>query len=149
MPGYLTHTAVGLLVGGGGAAAAAALDLAPATPEALVPLAAITVLAAIFPDVDTPSKARMLFSILLLAAIIGLMAAEEYKWAALAGIAGLLPGLGKHRGWTHQWWAALIVPAALCLPPILFFEIEPEVLALPLTFGVLGYGSHLVMDKMG
>ena len=148
MPGYLTHLTAGLVLGGAAAAGAASLDWVPANAEALAPLVAVCALAALFPDVDTPSKGRTLFGVLLLAAILGLMAAEEYRWAALAGVAGVLPNLGPHRGWTHAFWAAVLVPTALCLPPLIFYETPVEMLAPPFCFGVLGYGSHLALDRV-
>ncbi len=148
MPGYLTHTAVGIAVGGGAAAAASALEVAEPDVETLAPLAAISVLAAVFPDVDTPSKARTLVYALLLASALALMLAEEFLWASVVGVAGMLPGLGMHRGWTHSWLSMLLIPAGICALPLLVHEVEPEVLVMPYSFAVLGYGSHLVLDKV-
>jgi membrane-bound metal-dependent hydrolase YbcI (DUF457 family) len=59
----------------------------------------------------------------------------------------LIPVAGRHRGWVHTWWAMLVLPSPILLLPAHFWGIPWE-RSLPfyLTF-VLGYFSHLLLDR--
>ena len=71
---------------------------------------------------------------------------QRYEAAAYLGLFAILPVLGKHRGWTHTWWAMLLIPAPLLLLPGLYFPERPFA-PLPLYgAAVVGYFSHLYID---
>ncbi len=147
MPGYQGH-----VVGGAVFAASAWTALAfsaPAwAPNPLVGavLSCIVILAALFPDVDTDSKGQNIFYTLLALVDIGLLIEQKYRWSAVLGFAAMLPALGHHRGWTHSWWAMLVVPLPVVLLPVVFWHM-PALALLPFYgAAVLGYFSHLVLD---
>ncbi len=149
MPGYKGH-----LMGGSVFAACAwagvALWLPSGAPGPLLGLvlAAVTVMAALFPDVDTDSKGQGLFYSILAAVDLGLLFYGQYRWAAVLGFAAMLPALGHHRGWTHSWWAMLLVPLPILLLPVLFWGLPPLALAPFYIAAVLGYLSHLILDAL-
>jgi hypothetical protein len=65
---------------------------------------------ALFPDLDTASRPQRWAARALVLTGGGLALAGAWRAAALLGLAGLLPLLTHHRGWTHRWWAALLAP---------------------------------------
>ena len=67
---------------------------------------------ALFPDLDTASRPQRWAARALVLALGWLAAAGLWRAAALLGLAGLLPLLTHHRGWTHRWWAVPLVPFA-------------------------------------
>jgi len=102
----------------------------------------------LWPDVDTNSKAQDIFYVLFFLVDIVLIATKRIEAAAYLGLFAILPVLGKHRGWTHTWWAMLLIPAPLLLIPGLVFPDRPFA-ALPLYgAAVVGYFSHLFMDGL-
>lgn len=110
-------------------------------------LAATCLLASLFPDVDTSSKGRPVFYSMLAVLDLVLIVNEEYKWAAIVGLVAMLPALGNHRGWTHTWWAMLAVPLVLLAVPFVLFEFSWQRLAPFYAAAVLGYFSHLALDR--
>lgn len=149
MPGYKGH-----VVGGGVFAAAAWGSLAAFAPawEPGPVLGAVCVclcvLAALFPDVDTDSKGQNLYYAVLAVVDVALLAHGEYKWAAILGFVAMLPALGHHRGWTHSWWAMLVVPLPILILPVVFYEVDPVGLLPFYAAAVVGYLSHLVLDAV-
>lgn len=146
MPGYKTHMA-----GGAGAATAALaagmyLKWYSASPLVMAALISISTMAALFPDTDTESKGQNFFYGLMAATDIVLIVNKYYEWAAILGLFAMLPALGKHRGWTHTWWAMLLVPAPLIALPWAFFRTPVEVTAPFYLAAVVGYFSHLLLD---
>ncbi len=147
MPGYKVH----LL--GGGALAGAALGgvywLEWYRPDPLIGafLVAVALLASLFPDTDTNSKGRPFFYGVMAFTDVVLLANEEYKWAALLGLFAMLPAIGNHRGWTHTWWAMLAVPLPILLLPMVLFESPWQPLLPFYCAAILGYGSHLALDR--
>lgn len=147
MPGYKGHlvggaAAAGLVVGG-------LYVLGWSLPEysRLATLGALVLLGALFPDVDTDSKGQHIFYLTLAVLDFALIVQGFYKWAAVLGFAAMLPAIGSHRGWTHTWWAMLVVPLPLVLLPFWLYGAALEALAPYYGAAVLGYGSHLVLDK--
>ncbi|WP_420455036.1 metal-dependent hydrolase [Rubrivirga sp.] len=102
----------------------------------------------LWPDVDTNSKGQNLFYGLFFGVDVALLATGQIEEAAYLGLFCILPALGKHRGWTHTYWAMLLIPSPfLVLPSVL----APERPFAGLPFygaAVVGYFSHLVMDGM-
>jgi membrane-bound metal-dependent hydrolase YbcI (DUF457 family) len=115
-----------------------------------LPLAVILVLvgllSACFPDIDIGSKSQRLFYWIMLFIDVWLIYQQNYKAAALLGLGAILPLLGKHRGWTHTWLAAFLVPAVFFLVPMLLAgEVRPF-LVICYIVSVVAYMSHLVLD---
>lgn len=166
MPGYKGHLFFGLLVGGLALAGAVWLGALAPDPVVLGGLMAALLLGALFPDLDTDSKGRRLFYLAFLALDVWLIMGRRFEEAAYVGILAILPGIGRHRGWTHAWWAMLLVPAPILVLPYLFsfpfawlsfpnnvatvdaLHGQPWKTYLPwyLAF-VAGYGSHLLLDR--
>lgn len=147
MPGYQGHVVGGTLTAGG-VWLSLALWLPMYQPEPLqgVALMAIAMLTSLFPDVDTDSKGQRLFYAILVVVDLTLLWFGKYRWAAILGFVAMLPAIGQHRGWTHTWWAMLIVPLPILLLPVIFFGTGLEVLAPYYLAAVLGYFSHLILD---
>ena len=111
-------------------------------------LLSVMIVAALFPDVDTNSKARKWFYGTLLFIDAALIFNRHYRWAALLGLFALIPVVSKHRGWTHSLWAMFLVPLPILIAPYFLFEASPR-LFLPYYVGaLLGYSSHLVIDRI-
>jgi len=117
---------------------------------AAYPLAlfALCLMFGLWPDVDTNSVGQNLFYTIFFVADVVLIATKNFEEAAYLGLFAILPVLGKHRGWTHSWWAMLLIPSPLIILPYLFFPERP-LSGLPF-FGaaVVGYFSHLFMDGL-
>jgi len=109
----------------------------------------IVVLALLFglwPDVDTDSKGQSVFYSIFFVADLFLIATEQFRAAAYLGLVALLLTLCHHRGWTHTWWAMVLVPSPLLILPYLHVPEQPLV-GLPFYgAAVVGYLSHLVVD---
>lgn len=149
MPGYKGHL-VGAGLWAGAAWGAVALWLPVHEPGPLLGtvLAAVCVMAALFPDVDTDSKGQNLFYAIMAAVDLGLLIRGEYRWAAVLGFAAMLPALGRHRGWTHSWWAMFAVPLPILVLPVIFWGVDPVALVPFYAAAVLGYLSHLTLDLL-
>ncbi len=102
----------------------------------------------LWPDVDTNSKGQNLFYSIFFASDAVLIVTREFQWAAYLGLFAILPVLGKHRGWTHTYWAMLLIPSPLLILPYLLFPDRPFA-GLPFYgAAVVGYFSHLFMDGL-
>lgn len=148
MPGYKTHLVGAAAVAGSAVAAASWLGLYRPGPEATVGMGVLAMLGGLFPDVDTDSKGRRLFYGLAVIADAALILRQFYRYAAILGFFALLPAIGGHRGWTHTWWAALLVPSPILLAPVLLLHLPWPVLLPFYLAGVLGYASHLLLDRL-
>jgi membrane-bound metal-dependent hydrolase YbcI (DUF457 family) len=114
-------------------------------PAALVTL---TLLFGLWPDVDIHSKGQRIFYSIFFAVDVFLIVTERFRAAAYLGLVALLPVLSKHRGWTHSWWAMLLIPSPLLILPYLHMPERPLV-GLPFYgAAVAGYLSHLVVDRI-
>lgn len=102
----------------------------------------------LWPDVDTNSKGQNLFYSIFFLVDVVLIATQRFEEAAYLGLFALLPALGKHRGWTHTWWAMVLVPLPLLVLPYLHLPERP-LAGLPFYgAAVVGYFSHLFMDGL-
>lgn len=114
--------------------------------QVLAAVFVVGVLFALFPDVDTNSKAQDLFFGIAFPLNILLIATNNIQAAAYLGLIAMLPIIGHHRGWTHTKWAAFAVPLPILVVPWLYSE---EMLLPSLVFygaAVVGYLSHLLLD---
>lgn len=153
MAGYKGHISAGVAFGALMVAGlafsplAASLTLEQKLIKALVVLW-LAVIFALFPDVDIKSKGQLLFYRVFFVLDIILLVNKYYIEAALLGFLALLPIISKHRGWTHTFWAMLLVPSPILLGPM-YLAKEPVLDGLPFYLGALaGYFSHLVADGM-
>lgn len=117
-----------------------------ASPMVMAALIAISTMAALFPDTDTESKGQNFFYAIMACTDVVLIVNKYYEWAAILGLFAMLPPLGKHRGWTHTWWAMLLVPAPLVALPWVFFRTPLEAVFPYYAAAVIGYFSHLLLD---
>lgn len=102
----------------------------------------------LWPDVDTNSKGQDLFYTIFFLVDVVLIATRHFQEAAYLGLFAILPVLGKHRGWTHTWWAMILIPSPLLILPYLFIPERP-LSGLPFYGAALtGYFSHLFMDGL-
>lgn len=156
MAGYKGHIAGGV---GLGAAYAGVLTFVPYERfvemagvlhnwQAFLAVFVISILFALFPDIDTNSKGQDIFYGLAFSMDILLLWSGNIQAAAYLGLIAMLPIVGKHRGWTHSKIAMLVVPLPIALLPYLY---NKEILAASLLFygaAVVGYFSHLLLDGL-
>jgi hypothetical protein len=119
---------------------------------------AVAILAALWPDVDAMSQGRRLYYRVFLVVDVFLMVTGRWKAAALLGLLAILPGIGRHRGWTHSVWAVLLMPLPILVVPMflkpdwnLGTEPQLEKLGVGLPYyvaAIAGYLSHLAADGM-
>lgn len=147
MPDYRGHLAGGLFFGVMGVVGAVLLGWMVFDPLLAAGLVGFCLLGALFPDVDTNSKGQNLYYAVFVVIDLALIVRGLYVWAAWFGLFSMLPAVGSHRGWTHTWWAMLLVPVPILVIP-LFMQVE-NVLPIFLPFYaafVVGYFSHLILD---
>lgn len=116
--------------------------------QAIFAVFVIGMLFALFPDVDTNSKAQDIFFGIVFPLDILLIWQGSIQAAAYLGIIAMLPILGHHRGWTHKKWAILAVPLPILLVPYLYND---KILPVSLVYygaAVVGYFSHLLLDGL-
>lgn len=146
---------MGALTAGGGLYAAQRYGLFAPQPAVAAVLAMVAMGASLVPDMDTASKARPYIYGCLLVADAVLIALGRLAEAALLGMGAMLPAIGPHRGWTHAWWAALVVPS----PVLAVWMVAPDIAGLApwvdagfvlsaYAAAVLGYASHLLADRL-
>lgn len=113
-----------------------------------VSLLGLSVIFGLWPDVDTNSKAQNWFYAVLFGLDIVLISYEEFRAAAYVGLIAMLPILGKHRGWTHNPLAIVIIPLPLLILPFLYNETLPWSGLPYYGAAVVGYFSHLWFDSL-
>lgn len=146
MPGFKGHVAGALVTTGAVLGGAWWLKFYRPEPKTMAIMAALAVLGALFPDVDTNSKGRHLYYGAAVIADAALILKGQYRYAAILGFCALLPAIGSHRGWTHTWWAGLIIPSPVILAPMMLLGLPWQALAPYYVATVLGYYSHLLLD---
>jgi hypothetical protein len=147
MPGYKGHLAGGLAAGCLAIGAAVILERFACTPLHLAGLMGFCLLGALFPDVDTDSKGQNFFYTVMILVEGTLIYHHHYRWGAWLGLCAMLPALGHHRGWTHTWWAMMLVGTPILFIPGFFFGTGDVATFLPFYIAfTLGYFSHLLMD---
>lgn len=111
-------------------------------------LVVVATLFALWPDVDTNSKAQNLFYRSAFLLDLLLIFTGFFLAAALLGLLAMTPILGKHRGWTHSKLAVVLVPAPIIIVPYLAND-EVGLIGLLFYFAaVVGYFSHLLLDGL-
>lgn len=147
MPGYKVHVPVGLILGAGVLAGLIWQGWYDPEPRQMLILLVFVFLGSLFPDIDTDSASQRLFYGILAVCSLTLMLKGLYKWAAILGFCAMFPALSQHRRWTHTWWAMLGVPLLVAALPVLFFETPWQKLLPFYLAAVLGYFSHLALDR--
>lgn len=147
MPGYKAHLFGGALFFILALAAVLWLGIFQPDQQTTLLLALITLLAALFPDVDTDSKGRVIFYGALLLVYLALMIQGRFRLAAVLGFCALLPAVAHHRNWTHSWWAMLLVPLPILVLPVFFYDRSLAAMVPFYAAAVLGYLSHLLLDR--
>lgn len=114
-------------------------------------VAALFVVAMLFglwPDIDTNSKAQDLFFATAFICDIALIAVGRLEAAAYLGLLAMTPIVGKHRGWTHNKIAMIVVPLPILLVPYLYQSDNIIPAALFYGAALSGYFSHLLLDGL-
>lgn len=111
-------------------------------------LVAVSTLFALWPDVDTNSKAQNMFYWMIFVLDLFLIFSGLYFTASLLGLLAMTPILGKHRGWTHSKATVVLVPAPIIVIPYLANERVGLVGLLFYFAAVMGYFSHLLLDGL-
>lgn len=144
--GWKEHTMVGLLVFAGLYFILRELGYLPTDPLQILLMFSLTILAALFPDIDTNSKGQDIFYGALVIIDGYLIYQKLYHEAAILGFLALMPVVTQHRGWTHSYLAAIILPLPLLYPdlfhiPVLFSG------SVMYAAAVSGYVSHIFIDR--
>lgn len=147
LPGYKLHLTGGFVCGGLILVTLTWKNIYNPEPLAGVALMTVCLLGALFPDTDTDSKGRNLFYLCLVILDLVLMAMELFKWAAIVGFCAMLPAVGHHRGWTHTWLAMILVPLPIIILPAFFYGFSLRTLLPFYLAAVVGYFSHLLLDR--
>lgn len=146
MPGYRAH------IFGGAAVALAGAGVLYFTgwersPYTLAGLAGACLAGALFPDIDTDSKAQRVFYLILLVLDAWLLFTRRVHSAAWLGVGAIIPGLIPHRGLTHTVTAAVLLSLGIAFLPYLVMGLDWRVLwPFGAAFG-LGVLSHLLLDQ--
>ena len=111
-------------------------------------LLVVSILFAIWPDVDTNSKAQNLFYSIGFVLNIFLILNGEFVLSALLGMLAMTPIVGKHRGWTHSKIAMLLIPTPILVGSYLNNDAIGPVGLLTYIVAVGGYFSHLLLDGL-
>ncbi len=150
MPGYRGHISVSIGITALFYAVVLLFSLSAGIflePQVIVGVIISVLLFGLWPDVGTNSLEQDIFYPLFLIIAVVLRIMISTFESAVVGIFSMLPTVGKHRGWTHSWWAALLIPS-------LFLIIIPSLMAREMNLalwpyaasGTVGYLGHLFAD---
>ncbi len=155
MAGYRGHIAGGTVFTGIYIAVLSALAVLPplvalgsgSIASTVAALLGVGVVFSLWPDVDTNSKGQDLFYGAAFIVDLVLILLGAYHLAAYFGLIALLPIVGKHRGWTHSFWAMIVVPLPFVIVPYLAGQ---DLWRPWLLYGaaVVGIFSHLWLDGL-
>lgn len=148
MPGYKTHVVGAVAVTAVAVAGVWWLGVYRPSLETIACMGIFAVLGGLFPDVDTNSKGQHLFYGAAIVVDAYLIFREHYRYAAVLGFFSMLPAVSPHRGWTHTWWAALLVPVGVLLGPMFLLGMPWQPFVPFYLATVLGYFSHLMLDRV-
>lgn len=156
MANYKGHIAGGLAAGVCYALAMAAVPVEQLAEygkllddwQALAAVFVIAMLFALFPDVDTNSKAQDIFFWLVFIVDVLLIYGGYFTAAAFLGLIAMLPILTHHRGWTHAKWAMVVVPLPIVLVPWLYSDKLLPIAVVYYGAALAGYFSHLLLDGL-
>jgi hypothetical protein len=81
----------------------------------LAAIGGLATVVALLPDLDTALAAQRWFYRAMIGVLLWLLVTGRAEHAAFLGAVSMLPLVHRHRGWTHAWWAAVVVPLAALL----------------------------------
>lgn len=108
----------------------------------------ISILFALWPDIDTNSKGQDIFFTAGFLLDILLIWQGYIEAAAYLGLLAMTPIIGKHRGWTHSKWAMLLVPLPIMLVSFLYRDTIVPTTVIIYGAAITGYFSHLLLDGL-
>ena len=111
-------------------------------------LFAVGTIFGLFPDVDLAGTyGRRYFGYLFVLLEALLLLSGFYLVAGGVALFAFACAGAQHRGWTHDWWASIAVPALLFLLPSVARGVPETGAAFAVSAG-LGYVSHLLLDEV-
>jgi membrane-bound metal-dependent hydrolase YbcI (DUF457 family) len=116
--------------------------------QALAAIFVLSMLFALFPDIDTNSKGQDIFIGLAFITDVALIASGNIQAAAYLGLIAMLPIVSHHRGWTHSKLAMVLVPTPLLIVPYLHNHSVLPISIIYYGAAVAGYFSHLLLDGL-
>lgn len=154
MANYKGHIAGGLVAGIVYVVALMILPFAVLTHTAglmsqwqfLATLFVVSMLFALWPDIDTNSKGQDIFLGAAFILDVILIWQGYLEAAAYLGLLAMTPIISKHRGWTHSKIAMILVPLPIVLVPYLYRSSVLVTAAVIYGAAVAGYFSHLLLD---
>ncbi len=156
MANYRGHIVGGIVSGAGSMALLSWVPLEQSAEAArllydwqvFVAFFVLSILFALFPDVDTNSKGQDIFIGLAFIVDVLLILNGDFQAAAYLGLIAMLPIISHHRGWTHSKWAMFIAPSPLIILPLLYDERLLIAAVVYYIGSVGGYFSHLLLDGL-
>lgn len=146
MPGYKGHIAGGVLAFCGTALVVS--KLYPPSPITALQWFLLSVVGALFPDVDIKSKGQGIFYRVILLCLILLYLKKDWHLFSATAFLALIPLLVNHRGIFHKIWFVIAVPFALAYVTIGSFPAYKTALLLDALFFASGAVSHIVLDRL-
>lgn len=146
MPGYRGH-----IVGGAATFCIVALVVSKFYPPTLITALQwflLTIVGALFPDVDIKSKGQGIFYRVILLCLILLYLQKNWYLFAATSFMAMLPVLVRHRGLFHNIWFVIVVPFGLAYFMVGSFPQYKTILLLDATFFAAGAVSHIILDRM-
>lgn len=107
---------------------------------------AFVLLGGLFPDIDTASRGRSFFVILLFSAILVSVLRGFYFTAALLFAIAIFPLLSRHRTLFHKFYFLVFLTGVFCWTAYLFFPSFKMEIVRNGAFFLAGCFSHLVAD---
>ncbi len=146
MPGYKGH-----IVGGIGAFSLTLMFISksyPPTHATALQWFFVTILGALFPDIDIKSKGQGIFYRIIFLSLVLFYCKKDWKLFTATSFIALLPVLVRHRGIFHKTWFVVAVPFVLAYTAAASFPAYKTMFLINATFFAVGALSHLFLDRM-
>lgn len=146
MPGYKGH-----IVGGIGAFAVTLIFITKSyTPTHITLLQwfCVTILGALFPDVDIKSKGQGIFYKIIFLCLVLFYCKQDWQLFTATSFIAILPVLVRHRGIFHKTWFVIAVPLLFAYAGASSFPAYKTMFIINALFFVSGALSHLFLDRM-
>lgn len=148
MPGYKTHTVGGVFTFVGLFYVVQKIFLTKYAFLTAFSCFFVTILGALFPDVDTKSKGQMIFYQVLLFYLLFLLWSQKFTMFMITTCLMMLPLLVPHRGLFHRitFLSSIFIVGSLCA--YLWLPIRSADIILHLGFFTVGAFSHVFLDRL-
>lgn len=127
-----------------------------------IQITSLIIIFSLLPDLDTNSIPKKWFYRLIFSILFYLAITKQFEAATIIALVSLAPLLSHHRGWTHNFFSALLLPTFLILtysffssnlPYYKFFTIYNMKLILFAHIWIifsctLGWVIHLIVDHV-